>query len=94
MLSMIPKIFLVIALVSGTAIASETVTVKEVNAQQATSLQKIGNVTVSDIRGSTDDAVRALSHKVEAMGGYYYKMISLGTSSDSSLWRGTAIVYK
>lgn len=92
MLRITTKIYLALVLLSGTAMASATV--KEVNQKQAIYLQKIDSVSVSGVRGSLDDAVRALRYKAETKRGRYYQIISLGTSGDSSLWRGVAIIYK
>jgi len=56
--------------------------------------QSIGVVSVSGLMGSPDDAVRALQQKAEKLGGTSVTITSLDTPSDSSLWSGTARVYR
>lgn len=61
---------------------------------QAQALQSIGSVSVSNARGSLDDATRQLSQKAEEMGASHYRVIGVENPGDSSLWRGTAEIYR
>ncbi len=65
-----------------------------VNQAQAQGLQSIGSVSVTNARGSLDDATRQLSQKAEAMGASHYRVIGVENPGDSSLWRGTAEIYR
>ncbi|WP_239954258.1 DUF1471 domain-containing protein [Pantoea sp. Z09] len=65
-----------------------------VDQQQAQNLQSIGSVSVSNARGSLDDATRQLSQKAEEMGASHYRVIGVENPGDSSLWRGTAEIYR
>ncbi|OQP34663.1 YdgH/BhsA/McbA family protein [Pantoea latae] len=65
-----------------------------VDQQQAQNLQSIGSVSVSNARGSLDDATRQLSQKAEEMGARHYRVIGVENPGDSSLWRGTAEIYR
>lgn len=66
----------------------------EVDAQQAQDLQNIGSVSVAAIGGSLDDATRQLSHKAEEMGATHYRVVGVQNPGDSSLWSGTAEIYR
>ncbi len=61
---------------------------------QAQGLQSIGSVSVSNARGSLDDATRQLSQKAEEMGASHYRIIGVENPGDSSLWSGTAEIYR
>ncbi|WP_313698070.1 YdgH/BhsA/McbA-like domain containing protein [Pantoea sp.] len=61
---------------------------------QAQGMQSIGSVSVSGVRGSLDDANRQLSQKAEAMGASHYRVIGVDNPGDSSLWSGTAEIYR
>lgn len=65
-----------------------------VNREQAQGLQSIGSVSVSNAHGSMDDATRQLSQKAEEMGANHYRVIGVENPGDSSLWRGTAEIYR
>ncbi|MBT8499865.1 hypothetical protein DH20_10320 [Pantoea agglomerans] len=65
-----------------------------VDQSQAQSMQSIGSVSVSGVRGSLDDANRQLSQKAEEMGASHYRVIGVDNSGDSSLWSGTAEIYR
>jgi len=65
-----------------------------VDQQQAQNLQSIGSVSVSNARGSLDDATRQLSQKAEEMGASHYRVIGVENPGDSSLWRGNAEIYR
>jgi len=65
-----------------------------VDPSQAQNMQSIGSVSVSGVRGSLDDANRQLSQKAEEMGASHYRVIGVDNPGDSSLWSGTAEVYR
>lgn len=65
-----------------------------VDNSQAQNLQSIGSVSVSGVRGSLDDASRHLSQKAEEMGASHYRVIGVDNPGDSSLWSGTAEIYR
>ncbi|MBU5375991.1 MAG: YdgH/BhsA/McbA-like domain containing protein [Pantoea sp.] len=78
-----------LATASFTALAATPV-----DQDQAQGLQSIGSVSVSNARGSLDDATRQLSQKAEEMGASHYRVIGVENPGDSSLWRGTAEIYR
>lgn len=65
-----------------------------ISKEEASTLQKIGEVSITGVRGSTDDAVEKLSMKADEAGAEKFGITSLGTSGDSSLFHGTANLYK
>lgn len=71
-----------------------TLAASPVDREQAQGLQSIGSVSVSNARGSLDDATRQLSQKAEEMGASHYRIIGVENPGDSSLWRGTAEIYR
>ncbi|QKJ88167.1 DUF1471 domain-containing protein [Paramixta manurensis] len=77
------------ALSSFTAMAAT-----EVDAQQAQNLNPIGDVSVSGVRGSIDDATRHLARKADEMGATHYRVIGVENPGDSSLWSGSAEIYR
>jgi len=56
--------------------------------------QLVGVVSVSNVFGSTDDAIRQLQEKAQKKGGKYIHITALGTPADSSKWMGIATVYR
>lgn len=81
----------VFTLLSGTALAAGAI---EVDAAQAANLQKVGTTQISGLEGSYDDAVDALQAKATAAHASHYRIVELNTPSHSSLWSGTAVLYK
>ena len=81
----------VLLLISGAALAAGP---KQVDADQASGLQEMGIVQVSGLSGSSDDAIHALKAKAAQDNAGHYQIVALGNPSDSSLWDGTAILYK
>ncbi|MBV8041830.1 DUF1471 domain-containing protein [Pluralibacter sp.] len=81
----------VFMLLSGAALAAGP---KQVDSTQALQLQEMGTVQISGIEGSTDDAIHALKDKAAQQHAGHYQIIALGNPSNSSLWDGTAILYK
>ncbi|MGU3414727.1 YdgH/BhsA/McbA-like domain containing protein [Enterobacteriaceae bacterium C34A] len=78
-------------LLSGAALAAGP---KQVDADQASNLQAMGTVQVSGIAGSSDDAAHALKAKAAQDNAGHYQIVAMGNAGDSSLWGGTAILYK
>lgn len=66
----------------------------EVDHQQAQGLQSMGSVSISDVNGSMDDATRQLSQKAEEMGATHYRVIGVDNPGDSSVWSGSAEIYR
>jgi len=86
-----------IVLLAGALLATasfSTLAATPVDQDQAQGLQSIGSVSVSNARGSLDDATRQLSQKAEEMGASHYRVIGVENPGDSSLWRGTAEIYR
>lgn len=81
----------VLMLLSGAALAAGP---KQVDTDQASGLQQMGSVQVSGIAGSSDDAIHALKQKAAQDNAGHYRVVALDNPSDSSLWDGTAILYK
>lgn len=65
-----------------------------VSEEQAQNMQSLGSVSVSGARGSLDDATRQLSQKARETGASHYRVIGLDNPGDSSLWSGTAEIYR
>lgn len=78
-----------IAVMSFGALAAQ-----EINGDQTAGHQLIGDVSISGVRGSTDDAVRALAAKADKDNGSYFHIIELDSPGNSSDWIGNAQVYR
>jgi methylmalonyl-CoA mutase cobalamin-binding subunit len=87
----LPKVTVMLSMFFSVAVSAELPTL--VN-QRAAAETKIGVVSVSGISGSSDDAVKKLQEKAEAIGGSKLYVFSLGTPGDSSHWMGNAEVYR
>jgi len=86
-----------IVILAGALLATAsftTLAATPVDQDQAQGLQSIGSVSVSNARGSLDDATRQLAQKAEEMGASHYRVIGVENPGDSSLWRGTAEIYR
>ncbi|MGP4132632.1 DUF1471 domain-containing protein [Pantoea tagorei] len=86
-----------ILILAGALLATaslSTLAATPVDQEQAQGLQSLGSVSVSNARGSLDDATRQLSQKAEEMGASHYRVIGVENPGDSSLWRGTAEIYR
>jgi len=57
-------------------------------------MQPAGTVSVSGVRGTLDDATRQLSQKAEEMGATHFRVIGAQNPGDSSLWNGSAEIYR
>ena len=80
------------ALLAAASFSSLAATV--LNAEQAQNMQSIGSVSVSGISGSLDDATRQLSQKAQEQGASHYRIIGVQNPGDSSMWSGTAEIYR
>lgn len=60
----------------------------------AQNMQPAGTVSVSGVRGTLDDATRQLSQKAEEMGATHFRVIGAQNPGDSSLWNGSAEIYR
>lgn len=69
-----------------------TAQAQEVNRAQSLSLKKVGSVSVT-VRGSPDDAVRAIAARANAAGVPYYQVLMLDDQLFSGLWRAQANLY-
>jgi len=67
---------------------------QQINEDQTSGHQLIGDVSISGVRGSTDDAVRALAAKADKDNGSYFHIIELDSPGNSSDWMGNAQVYR
>ncbi|WP_409074724.1 YdgH/BhsA/McbA-like domain containing protein [Pantoea sp. C3] len=85
------------AVLAGALLASASFTAlaaAPVDREQAQGMQSLGSVSVSSVRGSMDDATEQLSQKAEEMGASHYRVIGVDNPGDSSLWTGTAEIYR
>lgn len=80
------------ALLAAASFSSLAATV--LNAEQAQNMQSIGSVSVSGVSGSLDDATRQLSQKAQEQGASHYRIIGVQNPGDSSMWSGTAEIYR
>jgi len=76
------------------ATSFSTLAATQVNGSQSMELQSLGSVSVSGIRGSLDDATHQLAKKAEDMGASHFRVVRADTPGDSSLWSGTAEIYR
>lgn len=65
---------------------------QEVSRAQSANLPKLGNISVS-VRGSPDDAQRALAEKANQAGAVYYQVVMIDETVMPGLWYATAILY-
>ncbi|WP_158782597.1 YdgH/BhsA/McbA-like domain containing protein [Pantoea sp. BAV 3049] len=80
------------AFVAATSFSALAAT--QVNQDQSQNLQEMGTVSVSGVKGSLDDATRHLAQKADEMGASHYRIIGADNPGDSSLWSGTAEIYR
>ncbi|WP_455819950.1 DUF1471 domain-containing protein [Pseudomonas cerasi] len=76
------------------ATSFSTLAATQVDESQASTLQSIGTVSISGVRGSLDDATHQLAKKADAMGATRYRVIGVDTPGDSSQWTGNAEIYR
>ncbi|WP_034943900.1 YdgH/BhsA/McbA-like domain containing protein [Erwinia oleae] len=87
----LPALF-VAAVLAATSFSALAAT--QVDQDQSQNLQAAGTVTISNVNGSLDDANRQLKAKAEEKGASHYRVIRAETPGDSSLWSGTAEIYR
>ncbi|WP_312837020.1 YdgH/BhsA/McbA-like domain containing protein [Pantoea sp.] len=88
------KLTAVLAGVLLTAASSSIFAATQVDSEQAQGMRSIGNVSVSNVTGSMDDATRQLSQKAEEAGATHYRIIGVENPGDSSQWSGSAELYR
>lgn len=64
----------------------------EINRAQSAALPRLGSASVT-VRGSPDDAVRALAAKATAAGARYYQVLLVNETVAPGLWYASAIFY-
>ncbi|WP_456311358.1 biofilm peroxide resistance protein BsmA [Serratia proteamaculans] len=64
----------------------------EINRAQSATLPRLGSASVT-VRGSPDDAVRALAAKANAAGARYYQVLLVNETVAPGLWYASAIFY-
>lgn len=64
----------------------------EINRAQSATLPRRGSASVT-VRGSPDDAVRALAAKANAAGARYYQVLLVNETVAPGLWYASAIFY-
>lgn len=85
------------AVIAATLLAAtsfSTLAATQIDQSQASTLQSIGTVSVSGVRGTLDDATHKLAKKADALGATSYRVIGLDTPGDSSQWSGDAEIYR
>jgi hypothetical protein len=65
---------------------------QEISRAQSGGLPKLGNITVS-VRGSPDDAGRAVATRANQAGAAYYQIVALSETVMPGLWYASAILY-
>ncbi|AJJ62437.1 YdgH/BhsA/McbA-like domain containing protein [Yersinia aldovae] len=71
-----------------------TMAAQEVNSTQATKLQSMGVISLSNISGSPMDVESALDAKAMASGAGYYRIIGMSNPGDSSRYIASAEIYR
>ncbi|MTD27592.1 biofilm peroxide resistance protein BsmA [Erwinia sorbitola] len=64
----------------------------EINRAQSGSLPRIGSASVT-VRGSPDDAIRALAARANQAGARYYQILLVNETVAPGLWYASAIFY-
>ncbi|MBD8215269.1 biofilm peroxide resistance protein BsmA [Erwinia persicina] len=64
----------------------------EINRAQSANLPRLGTASVT-VRGSPDDAGRALAAKANAAGARYYQIVMISETVAPGLWYASAIFY-
>ncbi|MEZ3501683.1 biofilm peroxide resistance protein BsmA [Pantoea sp. KPR_PJ] len=65
---------------------------QEINRAQSAGLPRLGSIS-AQVRGSPDDAQRALAAEANQRGAVYYQVIMLDETVMPGFWYGTAILY-
>lgn len=83
---------IVAAFIATTSFA--TMAAQEVSQEQATKLQSIGVISLSNVSGSPMDVESALNAKATADGASHYRIIGMSNPVDSSNYSATAEIYR
>lgn len=83
---------IVAAFIATTSFA--TMAAQEVSQEQATNLQSIGVISLSNVSGSPMDVESALNAKATADGASHYRIIGMSNPGDSSNYSATAEIYR
>lgn len=65
---------------------------QEINRAQCEGLPRLGINSVT-VRGSPDDAERALASKATAAGASYYRVLLVKETVEAGVWYASAIIY-
>ncbi|EPN4496243.1 DUF1471 domain-containing protein [Yersinia enterocolitica] len=71
-----------------------TMAAQEVGSEQATKLQSIGVISLSNVSGSPTDVESALKAKADADGASHYRIIGISNPGDSSNYSASAEIYR
>ncbi|AIN17109.1 MULTISPECIES: DUF1471 domain-containing protein [Yersinia] len=71
-----------------------TMAAQEVSPAQATKLQSMGVISLSNISGSPTDVESALNAKADADGASHYRVIGISNPGDSSNYSASAEIYR
>ncbi|HFI1943994.1 TPA: DUF1471 domain-containing protein [Yersinia enterocolitica] len=71
-----------------------TMASQEVSSEQATKLQSIGVISLSNVSGSPTDVESALKAKADADGASHYRIIGISNPGDSSNYSASAEIYR
>ncbi|CNG90489.1 putative biofilm stress and motility protein A [Yersinia kristensenii] len=71
-----------------------TMAAREVSPAQATKLQSMGVISLSNISGSPTDVESALNAKADADGASHYRVIGISNPGDSSNYSASAEIYR
>ncbi|HGP0856278.1 TPA: DUF1471 domain-containing protein [Yersinia enterocolitica] len=71
-----------------------TMAEQEVSSEQATKLQSIGVISLSNVSGSPTDVESALKAKADADGASHYRIIGISNPGDSSNYSASAEIYR
>jgi len=65
---------------------------QQITRAQSLSLTRLGNISAT-VRGSPDDAERAIAAKANALGATYYHIIMVSETVVPAMWYATATLY-
>ncbi|HDL8508916.1 TPA: DUF1471 domain-containing protein [Yersinia enterocolitica] len=71
-----------------------TMAAQEVSSEQATKLQSIGVISLSNVSGSPTDVESAMKAKADADGASHYRIIGISNPGDSSNYSASAEIYR
>ncbi|MFL4557868.1 DUF1471 domain-containing protein [Yersinia kristensenii] len=88
------KLLPIIAAALITTASFATMAAQEVNPDQASKLQSMGVISLSNISGSPTDVESALNAKADADGASHYRVIGISNPGDSSNYSASAEIYR